>query len=146
MPLIRAALLHRGFAFIDVISPCVAFNNHAGSTKSYDYVRGHRGDVVAADFVPHHAEITADYAPGTREDVAMPDGSTLRLRKLADDYDPHDKVAALSYVQRKQEEGEVVTGLLYLDQNASDCHAILDTVETPLNALTKRNSVRATRH
>jgi 2-oxoglutarate ferredoxin oxidoreductase subunit beta len=137
VPLIRAALLHQGFAFIDVISPCVAFNNHPGSTKSYDYVRGHRGDVVAADFVPHHAEITADYAPGTREDVAMPDGSTLRLRKLADDYDPHDKVAALSYVQRKQEEGEVVTGLLYLDQNASDCHAILDTVETPLNALTE---------
>src|SRR5215510_12588178 len=66
VPLIRAALLHKGFAFIDVISPCVAFNNHTGSTKSYDYVRGHRGDVVAADFVPHHAEITADYAPGTR--------------------------------------------------------------------------------
>src|SRR5215510_13788944 len=66
VPLIKAALLHKGFAFIDVISPCVAFNNHTGSTKSYDYVRGHRGDVVAADFVPHHAEITADYAPGTR--------------------------------------------------------------------------------
>ena len=71
---------------------------------------------MAADFVPPHEEIVADYAPGTREDVAMPDGSTLRLRKLADDYDPHDRVRALSYVQRKQEEGEVVTGLLYLDR------------------------------
>jgi len=135
VPLIKAGLLHEGFAFIDVISPCVAFNNHTGSTKSYDYVRGHRGDVVSADFIPLHPEIVADYAPGTREDVKMPDGSTLRLRKLAPDYDPHDRVAALSYVQRKQQEGEVVTGLLYLDPNATDCHAILDTVETPLNAL-----------
>jgi 2-oxoglutarate ferredoxin oxidoreductase subunit beta len=135
VPLIKAALLHKGFAFIDVISPCVAFNNHKGSTKSYDYVRDHRGDVIAADFVPPHEEITADYAPGAREDVAMPDGSTLRLRKLATNYDPHDRVGALTYVQRKQNEGEVVTGLLYLDQDASDCHAILETVDTPLNAL-----------
>jgi 2-oxoglutarate ferredoxin oxidoreductase subunit beta len=135
VPLIKAALLHKGFAFIDVISPCVAFNNHKGSTKSYDYVRDHRGDVIAADFVPTHEEITADYAPGAREDVAMPDGSTLRLRKLATNYDPHDRVGALTYVQRKQDEGEVVTGLLYLDQDASDCHAILETVDTPLNAL-----------
>lgn len=139
VPLIKAGLLHRGFAFIDVISPCVAFNNHAGSTKSYEYVRGHRGDVVAADFVPHHAEITADYAPGTREDVKMPDGSTLRLRKLAEDYDAHDRVAALSYLQKKQREGEVVTGLLYLDANATDCHKILNTVEQPLNSLTERD-------
>jgi 2-oxoglutarate ferredoxin oxidoreductase subunit beta len=137
VPLIRAALLHKGFAFIDVISPCVAFNNHPGSTKSYDYVRGHRGDVMTADFVPPHAEITADYAPGTREDVPMPDGSTLRLRKLAEDFDPHDRVAALSYVQRKQQEGEVVTGLLYIERDASDCHSILDTVEAPLNSLTE---------
>lgn len=135
VPLIKAALLHKGFAFIDVISPCVAFNNHKGSTKSYDYVRDHRGDVIAADFVPPHEEITADYAPGAREDVAMPDGSTLRLRKLATNYDPHDRVGALAYVQRKQNEGEVVTGLLYLDADASDCHAILETVDTPLNAL-----------
>ena len=135
VPLIKAALLHKGFAFIDVISPCVAFNNHKGSTKSYDYVRDHRGDVIAADFVPPHEEITANYPPGAREDVAMPDGSTLRLRKLATNYDPHDRVGALTYVQRKQDEGEVVTGLLYLDQDASDCHAILETVDTPLNAL-----------
>ncbi len=135
VPLIKAGLLHRGFAFIDVISPCVAFNNHAGSTKSYEYVRGHRGDVVAADFVPKHHEITADYAPGTREDVMMPDGSLLRLRKLADDYDPHDRVDALAYLQRKQREGEVVTGLLYLDADATDCHKILNTVDAPLNSL-----------
>jgi 2-oxoglutarate ferredoxin oxidoreductase subunit beta len=138
VPLIKAGLLHRGFAFIDVISPCVAFNNHAGSTKSYEYVRGHRGDVVHADFVPPHPEITADYAPGAREDVPMPGGSTLRLRKLAEDYDPHDRVAALAYLQHKQHEGEVVTGLLYLDPDATDCHRILNTVEAPLNGLTEK--------
>jgi 2-oxoglutarate/2-oxoacid ferredoxin oxidoreductase subunit beta len=137
VPLIRAALLHKGFAFIDVISPCVAFNNHRGSTKSFDYVRSHRGEVMSADFVPPHDEILIDYAPGAREDVAMPDGSVLQLRKLADGYDAHDRVAALSYVQRKQAEGEVVTGLLYLDPDAADCHAILGTVDVPLNALTE---------
>jgi len=139
VPLIKAGLLHKGFAFIDVISPCVAFNNHNGSTKSYEYVRGHRGDVVAADFVPPHAEIVANYAPGTREDVPMPDGSILRLRKLAEDYDPRDRVAALAHVQRKHEEGEVVTGLLYIDPNASDCHGILETVDEPLNSLDEKD-------
>ena len=135
VPLIQAGLLHRGFAFIDVISPCVAFNNHNGSTKSYDYVRGHYGNLVEADFIQPGNEITADYAPGSTEDVAMPDGSTLRLRKLDEDYDPHDRVQALTHVQRAAEEGEVVTGLLYVDPDASDCHEILGTPEVPLNAL-----------
>ena len=135
VPLIQAGLLHRGFAFIDVISPCVAFNNHNGSTKSYDYVRGHYGNLVEADFIQPGNEITADYAPGSTEDVAMPDGSTLRLRKLDEDYDPHDRVQALTHVQRAAEEGEVVTGLLYVDPDASDCHEVLGTPEVPLNAL-----------
>jgi len=135
VPLIKAGLLHQGFAFIDVISPCVAFNNHAGSTKSYDYVRGHQDNVVVADFVAAHAEITADYGPGTKEDVRMPDGSTLRLRKLHEDYDPRDRVAASRFVQEKQLQGEVVTGLLYIDPASSDCHEILGTVDTPLSVL-----------
>ena len=135
VPLIKAGLLHKGFAFIDVISPCVAFNNHDGSTKSYDYVRDHQDNVVAADFVAPHAEITADYAPGSREDVKMPDGSTLRLRKLHDDYDPRDRVRASRFVQEKGLLGEVVTGLLYIDPDASDTHDILGTVEQPLNSL-----------
>jgi len=135
VPLIQAALLHRGFAFIDVISPCVAFNNHNGSTKSYDYVRGNSGSVVDADLVPPGAEITADYEPGTAQNVAMPDGSTLRLRKLDEDYDPRDRVQALTRVQRAAEAGEVVTGLLYVDPDASDCHEILGTPAMPLNAL-----------
>ena len=135
VPLIQAGLKHEGFAFIDVISPCVAFNNHNGSTKSYDYVRGHTGNVIEADFIAPGVEITADYEPGTAEDVAMPDGSTLRLRKLDEDYDPRDRVQALSHVQRAAEDGEVVTGLLYVDPDASDCHEILGTPATPLNAL-----------
>ncbi|MEQ8689767.1 MAG: 2-oxoacid:ferredoxin oxidoreductase subunit beta [Pseudomonadales bacterium] len=137
VPLIKAALRHKGMAFIDVISPCVAFNNHAGSTKSYEHIRGHGHNVVNADFIEEHEEITADYQPGTQEDVAMPDGSTLRLYKLDDNYNPHDRVAALNYVQKRGAEGEVVTGLLYVDPDASDCHEILDTVATPLNQLTE---------
>lgn len=141
VPLIKAGLMHRGFAFIDVISPCVAFNNHNGSTKSYGYVRGHSDNVVAADylrpgdFVAGGEEITADYEPGTRSDVVMPDGSTLRLTKLDADYDPHDRVGALGHVQERQAHGEVVTGLLYVDPDGSDCHEILETVQAPLNAL-----------
>ena len=135
VPLIQAALMHKGFAFIDVISPCVAFNNHNGSTKSYDYVRGNSGNLVDADFIAPGEEIVADYAPGEAEDVKMPDGSTLRLRKLDEDYDPHDRVAALSHVQRAAENREVVTGLLYVDADAGDCHEILGTPAAPLNAL-----------
>ena len=82
MPLIKAALLHKGAAFIDCISPCVAFNNHAGSTKSFDYVREHNETVNRLDFMADHDEITADYAPGTVETVTQHDGSVLRLRKL----------------------------------------------------------------
>ena len=137
VPLIKAALVHPGMAFLDVISPCVAFNNHNGSTKSFDYVRGHSERLMEADFVPAAAEITADYEPGTTEDVRMPDGSILRLSKVAKDFDVHDRVGALEYVQRSQERGEVATGLLYVDPDAADCHDILGTVKTPLNALTE---------
>ena len=135
VPLIKAGLRHKGMAFIDVISPCVAFNNHQGSTKSYDHVRQHTHNVVNADYIEEHDEITADYLPGTKEDVNMPDGSTLRLYKLDDAYDPHDRVGALHYLQRSAEEGDVVTGMLYVDPDAADCHEIMDTVHTPLNAL-----------
>ena len=135
IPLIQAGLVHKGFAFIDVISPCVAFNNHNGSTKSYDYVRGHSGALVDADYIAPGEETLVDYEPGTAEDVAMPDGSVLRLRKLDEDYDPHDRVQALTHVQRATENREVVTGLLYVDPDASDCHDVLGTPPVPLNAL-----------
>ncbi len=135
VPLIKAALMHPGFAFIDVISPCVAFNNHEGSTKSYGYVRDHDSQVVAADLVMHRDEITADYAPGEREDITMPDGSCLRLRKLSADYDPRDRLLASNYIMQKAAIGEIVTGLLYIDPAASDCHTIMNTTTQPLSEL-----------
>ena len=106
VPLIKAALKHKGMAFIDVISPCVAFNNHNGSTKSYEFIREHTQKLVNADLILNHPEVTVDYAEGSREDVSMPDGSTLRLYKVDADYDAHDRVGALNYVQRAQEQGE----------------------------------------
>ncbi|MFO1350873.1 MAG: 2-oxoacid:ferredoxin oxidoreductase subunit beta [Gammaproteobacteria bacterium] len=138
VPLIKAGLMHPGFAFIDVISPCVAFNNHEGSMKSYQYLRDHDAPVVAADYVPHHEEMVADYGPGGGEAIPMPDGSLVRLRKLAEDYDPRDRIAAMEHIQRHQERGEVVTGLLYLDPEPVDLHALLDTIEQPLNSLSER--------
>jgi 2-oxoglutarate ferredoxin oxidoreductase subunit beta len=135
VPLIKAGLMHKGFAFIDVISPCVAFNNHQGSTKSYDYIRAHSETVTVSDYFHTADEITVDYDPGTSELVTMPDGSVLNLHKLDDDFDVHDRVNALHFVQSRQAEGEVVTGLLYIDPDASDCHEILDTVQRPLNEL-----------
>ena len=135
VPLVKAAIMHKGFAFIDVISPCVMFNNHPGSTKSYDYVRQHTEHVVDADVVVPHDEITVDYEPGTSESVKMPDGSLLHLNKLSDEYDPYDRVKALGHVQAAQERGEVVTGLLYVSRDPHDCHEILATSDVPLNSL-----------
>jgi len=138
VPLIKAAIEHRGAAFIDVVSPCVAFNNHAGSTKSYDYVRDHNEAVNRLDFISGGEQITADYAPGELVEVAQHDGSVLRLRKLATDYDPTDRVKAMHYILQHHERGEVVTGLLYVKPESTDLHAYLHTVDTPLNRLTER--------
>jgi 2-oxoglutarate/2-oxoacid ferredoxin oxidoreductase subunit beta len=135
VPLIEAAILHEGAAFIDVISPCVAFNNHLGSTKSFDYVREHNEAVNRLDIMIPREPITAEYAPGTVREVAQHDGSIIRLRKLEDGYDPTDRLGAMSYLAERQAAGELVTGLLYLDPDPQDLHAYLDTVETPLNAL-----------
>jgi 2-oxoglutarate ferredoxin oxidoreductase subunit beta len=138
VPLIKAAIRHRGAAFIDVISPCVAFNNHSGSTKSYDYVREHNEAVNRLDFIESKEEITADYAAGEVIDVAQHDGSVVRLRKLAADYDPTDRIKVMNYLQERAAAGEVVTGLLYVKPDAADLHQHLNTVETPLNQLTGR--------
>ena len=135
VPLIKAAVEHRGAAFIDVVSPCVAFNNHPGSTKSYDYVRAHNEAVNRLDFMPLREAITANVAPGEVESVVLHDGGTLRLRKLHPEYDPHDKVGALSYLEAHRAKGEVVTGLLYVDDDPTDLHAAQNTVAAPLNAL-----------
>lgn len=135
VPLIKAAVEHRGPAFIDVISPCIAFNNHDGSTKSFDYVREHNEAINALDFVKERAPITADYAPGTVQVVKLHDGSSIRLRKIGAGYDVHDRVAAMTYLMAREASGEIVTGLVYLDNEPEDLHRHLDTVSTPLNRL-----------
>jgi len=138
VPLIKGAIEHKGAAFLDVISPCVAFNNHAGSTKSYEYVRQHNEAVNRLDFIEGREEITADYAPGEAVTVAQHDGSMLRLRKLAADYDPTDRIKAMNFLQEHAARGDVVTGLLYVHPDSADLHEHLNTVETPLNQLTER--------
>jgi 2-oxoglutarate ferredoxin oxidoreductase subunit beta len=135
VPLIKGAMTHGGAAFIDVISPCVTFNNHGGSTKSYDYVRQHNEAVSRIDFMTPGEEITADYSPGEVIDVPHQGGTMLRLRKLHADYDPTDRYAALAYMNQHAARGELVTGLLYLDALATDLHVALNTCATPLNAL-----------
>ena len=135
VPLIKAALNHKGAAFIDCLSPCVAFNNHDGSTKSFDYIREHNEALNSLDFISTREEITVDYKPGSVETVTQHDGSRLRLRKIADDYDVHDRIAALTYMQQRAAHGEIVTGLLYVDPDPQDLHAHLNTIDTPLNMM-----------
>ncbi|MDE3115418.1 MAG: 2-oxoacid:ferredoxin oxidoreductase subunit beta [Pseudomonadota bacterium] len=135
VPLLKAAIAHKGSAILDVISPCIQFNNNPQSTKSYDYVRAHDEAVNAVDLIEPRQEITVDYAPGTIEEVRQHDGSVIRLAKLHPDYDPHDRVAAISYLQERHRAGEIVTGLLYLDPAAADLHDNLGTTATPLNQL-----------
>jgi 2-oxoglutarate ferredoxin oxidoreductase subunit beta len=135
VPLIKAAVQHKGAAIIDVVSPCVAFNNHPGSTKSYDYVRAHNETVNFLDYMPMREEIVDEAAPGSVTTVTLHDGGSIRVRRVAADYDPHDKVAVMSYLEAAREAGEVVTGLLYLDESVADLHDAQNTVERPLNAL-----------
>lgn len=135
VPLIKAAIRHKGAAFIDCISPCIAFNNHAGSTKSFDWVREHNEAVNRLDIMTGREAITAEYAPGETIEVTQHDGTVLKLRKLAADYDPTDRVRAMGFLQERQAAGEVVTGLLYVDPEAEDMHDRLETVARPLNQL-----------
>jgi 2-oxoglutarate ferredoxin oxidoreductase subunit beta len=135
VPLVKAAIAHSGAAFIDVISPCVAFNNHAGSTKSYDYVREHNEAVNRLDFWPNREAITVDYSAGGVIEVPQHDGSIIKLRKIAGDYDPSNKITAITHIAQAAEKGEVLTGLLYLAPDAVDLHAHLNTTDVPFNKL-----------
>jgi 2-oxoglutarate ferredoxin oxidoreductase subunit beta len=138
VPLIKAALRHKGAAFIDVLSPCVAFNNHKGSTKSFDWVREHNEAVNRLDIIQSRAPLVARYEPGALIEIGQHDGSVLSLRKIDADYDPTDRVAAMSFLHQRQAVGEIVTGLLYVDPEAEDLHDALNTIERPLNALSNR--------
>lgn len=135
VPLIKAAMAHQGPAVLDVISPCVAFNNHKGSTRSYDYVRHHNEALNRLDVITGAAPITADYTPGSMVEIDMHDGTTLRLRKNAPDHDPSDKAAALAMIEHQGSKGEIATGLLYLAPGQETLHENLNTVATPLNQL-----------
>jgi 2-oxoglutarate ferredoxin oxidoreductase subunit beta len=135
VPLIKGAIGHGGAAFIDVISPCVTFNNHSGSTKSYDYVRQHNEALSRIDFIDLAKPVQAEPAPGDVVEVPQSDGSLLRLRRLHAEYDPTDRGAAMAQVQEHQAKGEIATGLLYVERDARDLHAALRTAAMPLNAM-----------
>ncbi|HKQ70059.1 MAG TPA: 2-oxoacid:ferredoxin oxidoreductase subunit beta [Polyangiaceae bacterium] len=135
VPILKAGLRHHGFAIIDVISPCVTFNDHVGSTKSYLHTRKHRLEVLQTDFIPGGQEISTEYEPGTSQSVTMHDGSVVRFSKVAEDYDPKDREAVQTFVQNCQSRGEIPTGLLYLDETSKDMHDGSATVDTPLSEL-----------
>jgi 2-oxoglutarate ferredoxin oxidoreductase subunit beta len=131
-PILKAAVRHNGFALVDVISPCVSFNDHESSTKSYRYTRDHYHEIAPVDFVPLRREITAETNESSAVSVTMHDGSVVRFRRVASDYDPTNRDAAYAHVRERQARGEVVTGLLYIDESAADMHAVSGTVAKPL--------------
>lgn len=139
VPLIKAAMNHPGFAFINVISPCVTFNNNPGSTKSYDFVREHMEATSTFDFVPEMAEITTSYSEGTQKSVKLHDGTFLQFNKLAQDWDPEDRLSAINAVQNAKLKNEILTGLLYINPDAVDLHSMINTSLKPLNSLTKED-------
>ena len=136
VPILKAGLSHNGLALIDVISPCVTFNDHDGSTKSYKFTREHEVEISTADFVPLRREITAPVTNDVVSVVTMHDGSVVRFRKTHDGYDATDRASAYAHVRACQVRHEVATGLLFIDENGSDMHAVAKTVATPLVDLT----------
>src|SRR5450432_839240 len=133
VPLLKAGLRHKGFAIIDVISPCVTFNDHDGSTKSYKYTRERDVEIVHTDFVPLTSEITAHVEEAGTTAVTMHDGSVVRFTRVAEGYDPRSRDKAMAYLMEHQRSGRVPTGLLFVDETAPEMHEIAGTVEKPLN-------------
>ncbi len=139
VPLIKAALSHKGFALIDVLSPCVTFNNNVGSTKSYDYVRDHIEALAEVGYVPEKDEITVSYDSGSSVDVELHDGSSVQLHKLADGWDPRDRQAAMRRLQQAKAADEILTGLVYVDPESKDLHEVIKSDTRPLNSLTQED-------
>ncbi len=133
--MIKASLAHKGTVILDVISPCVTFNDHEGSTKSYKYMQEHEEAISEVGFVPHFQEIDVEYDPGTTYDVTMHDGSHLRLRKLHDDYNPTDRVGAVKQLMEAHAKGEVLTGVFYIDTTKPTFTDLLNMVDEPLATL-----------
>ena len=132
VPILKAGIAHKGFALVDVISPCVTFNDHEGSTKSYTYTRKHALPVVQTDFVPHASEITAEVPAGGVTSVTMHDGSVVRLRNVAPEYDPTNREAVWAYLHERHASGEIPVGLLFLDEHGVEMHDGAKTVARPL--------------
>ncbi|HZS94462.1 MAG TPA: 2-oxoacid:ferredoxin oxidoreductase subunit beta [Chloroflexota bacterium] len=134
IPILKAAIAHRGFAMVDVISPCVSFNDHEGSTKSYMYTRLHDLKATDADFTPLAEPIVASIPEGGRT-IRMHDGSLVRFQKTPEGYDPTNRESVVRFVEEYRDSGEIVTGLLYVDDSVGDMHEINQTVAMPLNAV-----------
>src|SRR5580692_10574201 len=129
VPILKAALAHRGFAIVDVISPCVTFNNHEGSTKSYLSTRKHMVRATETDFVPPVPEILANISPSGTTSVTMHDGSVVRFTRTPADYDPTDRSKVAEYLDSHMATGEVLTGLLFLDESSADMHELSNSTE-----------------
>src|SRR5712671_4375584 len=133
--MLKAAIAHHGTVMHDVVSPCVTFNDHDGSTKSYKYVKDHEEILQDMSFVPHFEEIDVEYDPGTTVNVTMHDGSHLRLRKLEEDYDPTDRIASMKRLSEAHDKGEVLTGVFYVNTKAPSFIDMLNMVDEPLATL-----------
>src|SRR3984885_2689635 len=135
LTMLKAAIAHKGTVMLDVISPCVTFNDHEGSTKSYKFMQEHDEPINELGFVPVFEDIEVEYDPGTTTDVRMHDGSSLRLRKIREDYDPTDKIAAVRTLMEAHEKGEVLTGVFYVDTQKPTFTDLLNLVDQPLSSL-----------
>lgn len=132
VPILKAAVAHRGFALVDVISPCVTFNDHEGSTKSYLYTRQHELKATDADFVAPASEILAHIGQNGAVSITMHDGSVIQFKGVPQDYDPRDRENVIAYLEEHQGKGEVVTGLLYVNEGVPDLHEMNETTDVPL--------------
>ena len=135
LALLKAATAHRGTVLLDVISPCVAFNDHEGSTKSYSYMKGHEEPLHQVDFIPIYKDISVEYEPGETTQVQMHDGSWVVLKKLGHDYDPTNKAGALQTLLESHKTGQVLTGVLYLETGQKNFLELLNLVDEPLASL-----------
>jgi 2-oxoglutarate ferredoxin oxidoreductase subunit beta len=135
LTMLKAAIAHRGTVMLDVISPCVTFNDHEGSTKSYKYMKDHEEPLQEIDFVPAFEDISVEYDPGTTVEVTMHDGSRLRLRKLEEDYNPTDRLLALNRLNEAHQKGEVLTGVFYVNTQAPSFVDLLNITDEPLATL-----------
>jgi 2-oxoglutarate ferredoxin oxidoreductase subunit beta len=133
--ILKAAIAHRGLAVIDVISPCVTFNDHEGSTRSYQYMKDHDEPVHEVDFIPSFIDIDVEFDEGTTHEVEMHDGSRIRLKKIGRDYDPTNALGAITAIHESKSKLEVLTGLLYLDQDSPTLIDKLKVVDEPLATL-----------